>query len=185
MDNILKAFEKCIASIVTAERRDQGNLQSVPPPSGRRPRSRTAAGTETEHNDDHDDCSARLPGAAPASDGTDRPRTGLSGCRVGAGRCPAHFHLHLRFTRCAAPPSPAALTTSSGEQHAEYLSARRPRCTRRWPMRRTLHPYRRSRPSQERSAQDSCKPHDTVRCSQPSCDTHTLRHENPSAAMYK
>ena len=81
--------------------RDQGNLQSVPPPSGRRPRSRTAAGTETEHNDDHDDCSARLPGAAPASEGTDRPRTGLSGCRVGAGRCPAHFHLHLRFTvRC-------------------------------------------------------------------------------------
>jgi len=72
MDNILKAFEKCIASIVTAERRDEDNLQSGPPPSGgRRPRSRTDAGTETAEND-HDDCSARLQGAAPACEGTDR-----------------------------------------------------------------------------------------------------------------
>ena len=147
-------------------------------------------GTSSRHGCWHGDRRARprqnfgqAGGHCARIEGNRQTRTGRSVEWVGTGCCPAHFHLHLRFTRCAAPPSPAALTTSSGEQHAEYLSARRPRCTRRWPMRRTLHPYRRSRPSQERSAQDSCKPHDTVRCSQPSCDTHTLRDENPSAAV--
>ena len=43
-------------------------------PSGRRSRSCTAAGTETAENDD-DRTSARLPGTAPACEGTGRPRT--------------------------------------------------------------------------------------------------------------
>ena len=84
------------------------------------------AGTHTETDNDHDDCSARLPGAALtcAREATDSNRT----LRVQGGRG------SLPSTRSPAPPfhralcpsrSQAALYGSGREQHAEHISVQR------------------------------------------------------------
>jgi hypothetical protein len=69
-------------------------------------------------------CRARRPLPREPADSNRTLRA--TGCRVGAGCCPAHVHRIRDPFHRALPPSPqAALYGSSGAQHAGHLSAQR------------------------------------------------------------